>query len=42
MNCSGGTPIEGWSAVNYAMIPFLLLAGGALFWLRYGRNPTAA
>lgn len=34
MNCSGGTPVEGWSAVNYAMIPFLILAGGALVWLR--------
>ena len=34
MNCSGGTPVHGWSAVNLAMIPFLLLAGAALFWLR--------
>ncbi len=33
MNCSGGTPINGWNAVNYAMIPFLLLAGAALIWL---------
>ncbi|MEP5031871.1 MAG: MFS transporter [Marinomonas sp.] len=33
MNCSGGTPQAGWAAVNYAMIPFLLLAGGALIWL---------
>ena len=33
MNCSGGTPVDGWSAVNYAMIPFLLLAGGVLIWL---------
>lgn len=33
MNCSGGTPVAGWQAVNYAMIPFLLLAGGALVWL---------
>ena len=32
MNCSGGTPVEGWNAVNYAMIPFLTLAGGALIW----------
>lgn len=38
MNCAGGTPVEGWSAVNYAMIPFLILAGGALVWLkRHGR-----
>ncbi|GLQ34020.1 MFS transporter [Amylibacter marinus] len=33
MNCSGGTPIEGWTAVNLAMIPFILIASGALFWL---------
>ena len=33
MNCSGGSPVEGWSAVNLAMAPFLALAGGALIWL---------
>ena len=33
MNCSGGTAIEGWTAVNMAMAPFLVLAGGALMWL---------
>ena len=33
MNCSGGSPQDGWSAVNLAMGPFLALAGGALFWL---------
>lgn len=33
MNCSGGTPVEGWDAVNLAMIPFLVLAAGALIWL---------
>ncbi|WP_099826534.1 MFS transporter [Oceaniglobus indicus] len=33
MNCSGGTPEAGWNAVNYAMIPFLVLAGGSLIWL---------
>jgi MFS family permease len=33
MNCSGGTPQDGWSAVNIAMVPFLTLAGGALIWL---------
>ena len=32
MNCSGGTPQAGWSAVNMAMLPFLVLAGGALIW----------
>lgn len=33
MNCTGGDPASGWSAVNIAMIPFLTLAGGALIWL---------
>ncbi len=33
MNCSGGSAVEGWSAVNMAMVPFLMLAGGALIWL---------
>ena len=33
MNCSGGTPVEGWNAVNLAMVPFLVLAGGSLIWL---------
>ncbi|MCL3883620.1 MFS transporter [Marivita sp. GX14005] len=33
LNCSGGTAVEGWSAVNMAMAPFLMLAGGSLLWL---------
>jgi MFS family permease len=33
MNCSGGNPVDGWNAVNMAMAPFLVLAGGALLWL---------
>lgn len=33
MNCSGGSAVEGWTAVNMAMAPFLVLAGGALIWL---------
>lgn len=33
MNCSGGTVQEGWNAVNMAMAPFIMLAGGALIWL---------
>jgi len=35
MNCSGGTAQEGWTAVNMAMGPFLMLAGGALLWLMF-------
>lgn len=33
MNCSGGSPETGWQLVNLAMVPFLILAGGALIWL---------
>ncbi|WP_112309422.1 MFS transporter [Pseudogemmobacter bohemicus] len=33
MNCSGGSPQTGWQLVNLAMLPFLILAGGALIWL---------
>ena len=33
MNCSGGTAEIGWTSVNLAMAPFLMLAGGALIWL---------
>jgi MFS family permease len=33
MNCAGGTPQTGWQMVNLAMLPFLILAGGALIWL---------
>lgn len=33
MNCTGGDVVQGWNAVNYAMVPFLTLAGVALIWL---------
>ncbi|MBW4708029.1 MFS transporter [Roseobacter sp. YSTF-M11] len=42
MNCSGGTPQEGWAAVNIAMVPFLVLAGGALIWLMLRPKPQTA
>ncbi|CTQ34161.1 MFS transporter [Jannaschia rubra] len=32
---------HGWTAVNYAMVPFLTLAGGALIWFRVTRNRSA-
>ena len=35
MNCSGGSPVDGWNAVNMAMAPMLMLAGGALIWLAF-------
>jgi MFS family permease len=42
MNCSGGTAVEGWAAVNLAMVPFLVLAGGSLIWLVMRRDRTPA
>ena len=33
MNCAGGSVQAGWQMVNLAMLPFLVLAGGALIWL---------
>jgi MFS family permease len=33
MNCAGGSVVAGWQMVNLAMLPFLILAGGALIWL---------
>lgn len=41
MNCTGGDPVQGWSAVNLAMVPFLTLAGGALIWLMLRPPQTA-
>ena len=38
MNFSGGGAVAGWTAVNLAMVPLLLLAGGALVWLSQQRR----
>ncbi len=38
MNCSGGSPVEGWISVNLAMVPFLVLAIGSLIWLAVRRE----
>ena len=40
MNCSGGSAVEGWTAVNVAMVPFLLVAFGALIWLAARPRPA--
>ncbi len=40
MNCWGPDPESGWQLVNLAMLPFLVLAGGALIWL--AMRPRAA
>jgi MFS family permease len=42
MNCSGSSAQAGWTAVNLAMVPFLLLAGGALVWLMLHNRRVAA
>ncbi len=43
MNCSGGSPVQGWTAVNLAMIPMLALAFAALIWLALSsRRPDAS
>ena len=42
MNCAGADAEAGWSAVNIAMAPFLMLAGGALIWLSMRRKALAA
>jgi MFS family permease len=42
MNCSGGDPVAGWAAVNYAMVPFLILAGGSLIWLMLRQRAEVA
>ncbi|WP_299297748.1 MFS transporter [uncultured Tateyamaria sp.] len=41
MNCIGGDPVEGWAAVNIAMVPFLVLAGGSLIWLMIRQKRVA-
>jgi hypothetical protein len=41
MNCTGGDPVTGWTAVNLAMIPMLALAGSALIWLALSRRRAA-
>ena len=35
MNCTGGTAPEGWTAVIWAMLPFLVIAGSSLLWFTY-------
>ena len=42
MNCLGGDAVEGWRAVNLAMAPFLVLAGGALIWLVMHSRPATS
>lgn len=39
MNCMGGDTQSGWNAVNLAMVPFLVLAGATLIWLKLRAKP---
>ena len=39
---SAADAVAGWTAVNLAMVPFLILAGGALVWLSVRRARAAA
>ena len=40
MNCTGGDHLTGWTSVNLAIFPMLLIAGAALIWLMKNKNPT--
>ena len=42
LNCSGGEPIDGWALVNWAMIPFVILAFGTLAWLAHRQGSARA
>lgn len=42
MNCAGGDAVQGWTAVNFAMAPFLVLAGGSLIWLVMRPKPITS
>ena len=38
MNCTGGDHLTGWTSVNLAIFPMLLIAGAALVWLMKNKN----
>ena len=40
MNCTGGDHLTGWTSVNLAIFPMLLVAGAALIWLMKNKNPN--
>jgi MFS family permease len=40
MNCTGGDHLTGWTSVNFAIFPMLLVAGAALIWLMKNKNPN--
>ena len=40
MNCTGGNHLTGWTSVNLAIFPMLLIAAATLVWLMKNKNPN--
>lgn len=40
MNCTGGDHLAGWTSVNLAIFPMLLIAGVTLIWLMKNKTPN--
>jgi MFS family permease len=40
MNCTGGDHLAGWTSVNLAIFPMLMIAGVTLIWLMKNKTPN--
>ncbi|MDC0043205.1 MFS transporter, partial [Paracoccaceae bacterium] len=40
MNCTGGNHLTGWTSVNLAIFPMLLIAAATLVWLMKNKTPN--
>ena len=40
MNCTGGNHLTGWTSVNLAIFPMLLIAAATLIWLMKNKTPN--
>ena len=40
MNCTGGNHLTGWTSVNLAIFPLLLIAAATLLWLMKNKTPN--
>ena len=40
MNCTGGNHLTGWTSVNLAIFPMLLIAAATLLWLMKNKTPN--
>ena len=40
MNCTGGNHLTGWTSVNLAIFPMLLIAAATLVWLMKNKSPN--